>query len=179
MRNFQKLAENIDTMPLLSALAVNGNLWNQHDLRTRYPQSPHHLADDILLMFNEIPDDITQIIDDTHVKPYPAWYQLPAKDMVFNLMRAVGGMSLGRVMITRLAPGDCIATHIDEGAPAEYYNRYQIMLQCLPGVNFRAGDEAVMMKTGDAYWFDNRIEHSVENYSADDRIALIVDIRTC
>lgn len=179
MRNFLLLAENLNTAPILAALAVNHDLWNEHDLRTRYPQSPHHAADDILLLFNEIPEDITQIVDAKEVIDYPGWHILPVKDLVLDLMRAVGGIRLGRVMITRLAPGDSITAHIDQGAPAEYFSRYQIMLQCLPGVGFNAGDEAVMMKTGDAYWFNNRVEHSVVNNSADDRIALIVDIKSC
>ncbi len=179
MRNFLLLAENLNTAPILAALAVNADLWNEHDLRTRYPQSPHHAADDIFLMFNEIPDDITEIVDDMEVIDYPGWHILPVKDLVLDLMRAVGGVRLGRVMITRLAPGDSIAPHIDEGAPAEYFSRYQIMLRCLPGVGFNAGDESVMMKTGDCYWFNNRVEHSVDNNSADDRIALIADIKSC
>jgi hypothetical protein len=35
------------------------------------------------------------------------------------------------------------------------------------------------MKTGDIWWFDNSQEHEVLNNSADDRLALIVDIRPC
>lgn len=179
MRNFLKIAENLDTMPLLAALSANAHLWNQHDLRTKYPESPHHEADDILLRFNEIPETPEDVIDDIQTHPFDAWNELPVKDTVLNLMRAVGGTQLGRVLISRLAPGSSIAPHVDEGAPATFYQRYQVMLQCLPGVNFRSGEETVAMKTGDVWWFDNRQEHEVVNNSADDRIALIVDIRTC
>lgn len=164
---------------MLNALAVNPQLWNAHDLRTKYPQSPHHQADDILLLFNELPDSPADVIDDIQTHPFDAWYQLPVRDMVLNLMRAVNGLQLGRVMITRLAPGTAIAPHVDEGAPATFYSRYQIMLQCLPGVLFRAGNETAQMTTGDVYHFNNRVEHEVINNSADDRIALVVDIRTC
>lgn len=179
MRHFLQLAHSIDTMPALAALAAQPHLWNAHDIRTRYEQSPHHQADDILLFFNDIPEDFSEVVNDIQTRPYPAWSALPVKDMVLNLMRAVGGVQLGRVIISRLAPGASIKPHADQGAPAEFYQRYQIMLQCLPGVLFRAGDETVQMKTGDAWWFDNSQEHGVVNNSADDRIALIVDIRTC
>jgi len=179
LRNFLRIAESIDTMPLLAALAVRPDLWNANDLRTKYQESPHCEADDIWLWFNKMPDNPADVIDDIQTHPYPAWTQLPVKDMVLNLMRAVGGTQLGRVLITRLAPGHEIYPHADEGAPATFYSRYQIMLQCNPGVLFLCGDETVQMKTGDVYWFDNRQTHSVLNNSADDRLALIVDVRTC
>lgn len=179
MRHFLHLAHSIDTMPVLAALAAQPHLWNADDIRTRYPESPHHEADDILLFFNAVGDSPLAVVDDIQTHPMAAWSRLPVKDMVLNLMRAVGGVQLGRAIISRLAPGASITPHVDEGAPATFYQRHQIMLQCLPGVVFRTGDEKVQMKTGDAWWFDNRVEHEVVNNSADDRIALIVDIRTC
>jgi uncharacterized cupin superfamily protein len=47
-----------------------------------------------------------------------------------------------------------------------------------PGCNFRCGDEEVFMRPGDVWWFQNAIEHEVTNNSGDDRLHLIVDIRT-
>ena len=82
-------------------------------------------------------------------------------------------------MVTRLKPGARITPHIDQGAPAEYFSRYQIALQSLPGANFRVDEETVNFRSGDAWWFDNRQEHEVVNNSADDRIVVIVDIRVC
>lgn len=179
MRQFLRIAENIDTMPLLAAIAARPDLWNANDLRTKYPQSPHCEADDIWIRFNEIPESPEDVINDIQTIAYPAWHELPVKDMVLNLMRAVGGTQLGRVLITRLAPGAQIHPHADEGAPATYFERYQIMLQCNPGVLFLCGDETAQMKTGDVFWFQNKETHSVLNHSNADRIAMIVDIRTC
>lgn len=179
MRNFLKLAEGVAVVPVLSALAANPGLWNKHDLRTKYPQSPHHEVDDVLVRFNAIPEDPLALVDDVQCHPYEAWSALPVQPLVLDLARAVGGTQLGRVLISRLAPGKSISPHADQGAPATFYQRYQIMLQCLPGVVFRCGSERVNMASGEVWWFDNRQEHEVVNNSADDRIALIVDIRTC
>ena len=165
-------------MPVLAALAARPDLWNANPLRTTYPDTPHREADDIWLRFNEMPENPEDVINDIQTNPYPAWTELPVKDMVLNLMRAVGGTQLGRVLITRLAPGNEIYPHVDEGAPATFYQRFQIMLQCNPGVLFLCGDETVQMRTGDVYWFDNAQEHAVLQNSNDDRIALICDIRT-
>jgi hypothetical protein len=149
LRQFLQIASGIDTMPLLAALVTRPELWNANDLRTTYPDTPHREADDIWLRFNEMPENPEDLIDDIQCRAYPAWDILPVRDMVLNLMRAVGGTQLGRVLITRLAPGAQIYPHKDEGAPATFFTRYQIMLQCNPGVLFLCGDETVQMKTGD------------------------------
>jgi hypothetical protein len=95
-----------------------------------------------------------------------------------DLMTFVGGERLGRVMINKIAPGGIIYPHRDTEAHADYYSRFHIVLQSQPGALFRAGDEQVHMATGEVWWFDNSEEHEVTNNSADDRIHMVVDIRT-
>ena len=178
MRHFLQIAGNVDTVPVLNALATNPGLWNEVSVRTSHPASPHVQADDILVFFNEIPADPTQILDDIQTRPYPAWSALPQlRPLVFDLMRRVEATQLGRVMITRLSPGARIAPHVDEGAPATFFSRYHVALQSHPGALFRIEDETVTFATGDAWWVNNRLEHEVINNSADDRIVLIVDLR--
>ena len=92
-------------------------------------------------------------------------------------MQRVDGERLGRVIITKLPPGKTITPHVASGAHAEYYTRHQIMLSNSPGSMFHCGDESVFMQTGEVWWFNNAVTHSVVNNSSDDRIALIVDIR--
>lgn len=176
MRHFLKLGEQIDVLPILSALSARPDLWNANDLRTTYPDSPHAEADDIWVMFNDVAGDV---VNDIQAHPFPAWSELPVKDLVLNLMRRVGGVQLGRVIITRLAPGKSIAAHADQGAPATFYQRYHIVLQSFPGCLTKSGEEVIQMSGGEAWWFDNRAVHSVTNNSADDRIVIIVDIRVC
>jgi quercetin dioxygenase-like cupin family protein len=178
MRHFLKIAEGIDVIPALNALAVNPHLWNAHDLRTTHERSPHKQVDDIWLWFNRLPENEAEIVDDLEAVPYPAWQQLPQfRGIVLDIMRRVEGTRLGRALITRLAPGGVIPAHIDEGAPATYYTRYQLALQCLPGCNFQIGEEVINFRMGEVWQVDNRTEHSVVNNSADDRIVLIVDVR--
>jgi hypothetical protein len=54
LRNFLKIAEGVDVMPLLSALARSPELWNQNLLRTTHQSSPHTQVDDIWLRFNDL-----------------------------------------------------------------------------------------------------------------------------
>jgi glycerol-3-phosphate dehydrogenase len=179
VRHFQKIAEGIDVIPLLNALA-GSDLWNENTLRTTHPLSPHQQTDDIWCLFNAIPDDPEAVIDDCEVIPYRAWTDIPAlRPLVLNLMRAVDGMRLGRVLITRLASGNTIPEHTDQGAPATYYKRYHLALKSEPGALNISGGEIVTYKMGEFWYFDNTVPHSIVNNSADDRIVLVVDVRPC
>lgn len=177
MRNFYRLAENMDIVPLVMALKANPDLWNENTLRTEHPGTAHSEVSDIWLRFNEVSDEST-VMDDRECINYPAIFQLPeAQHFIFWLMARVKGERVGRCLITELAPGRCITPHVDMGAPAEYYERYHVVLSGHKGSVFRAGDEQVTMLTGDVWWFDNQQEHEVINNSAEDRVHLIIDIK--
>jgi hypothetical protein len=188
MNNFLRLTAgpSLDTMPLLHALATQPDLWNANTYRTRYKNTPHGEVDDVWLRYSR-PDstaneaETAKAQDDTSPVWYPAAARLPqVKPLALMLMRSVDGYELGRVLITRVRPGARILAHKD--TDGEYVNeadrqRYHIVLQGLPGSLFHCGDETVQMLTGEAWWFDARQTHAVENNSADDRIHLIIDLR--
>jgi hypothetical protein len=179
MQHFLCLADNIDVIPVMRELATQPDLWNQNTLRTQHPDTAHAEVSDIWLWFNEIPEDPTAVINDIQTIAYPAWTQLPSlRRLVLDLMRRVDGVQLGRCIVTKLPPGGQITPHVDHGAPAEFYTRYQIALQSLPGALFHCEDETVSFCTGEVWWVNNRVKHSVVNNSADDRIVCIVDIRS-
>lgn len=179
MKHFLQIG-TIDPMPTLTALAVKQDLWNENPLRTQHPGTAHSEADDIWMMFNSVPSNPAEIVDELQVFPYRAWQELQhLRGLVLDVMRRVDGVGLGRVIVTRLRPGGRILPHVDQGAPAEYFTRYQIALQSLPGCNFRIEDETINFPSGSVWWINNRAEHEVINNSADDRIVCIVDIRLC
>uniref|UniRef100_UPI00403FB682 aspartyl/asparaginyl beta-hydroxylase domain-containing protein n=1 Tax=Massilia sp. W12 TaxID=3126507 RepID=UPI00403FB682 len=51
-------------------------------------------------------------------------------------------------------------------------------LQNAPGAVFRFPDGEIPAKPGDCSWFDNSVPHSVHNDSGQERLALIVCIRS-
>lgn len=180
MRHFLRLAENIDVLPILHELKVNADLWDQNALRTTHHLSPHNDVSDIWLWFNELKEDVAEAIDDLQTYPYAAWSRLPTlRRLVLDLMHRVDGVQLGRCIVTKLPPGGIIDPHVDQGSPAEFYSRYQIALQSLPGALFKIEDEVVNFKSGEVWWINNRAEHAVLNNSADERIVCIVDIKSC
>jgi hypothetical protein len=187
MRNFQRISSGVDIMPLLLAIKRRPDLWKEDTYLRDYPQGPFAQIESIMLRFpvksvHETEAELQKHLStyDQHENvDYPAYKLLPeARPLVMNLMAYVGGERLGRVMINKIAPGGVIYPHADTLAHAEYYSRFHVVLQSQPGVVFRAGDEQVYMGTGEVWWFDNKQEHTVVNNSADDRIHMVIDIRT-
>lgn len=184
MKNFHKISENEPIASLLAAVMRQPELWNQNDLRTTFQNSPHREVSDIWLRFNEVNDlneenKSEKVIDNHESIDYPAFFLLPqARPLIFNLMRFVEGKRLGRVIITKLEPGKKVYAHMDSGDHAQYYDRYHIVLQNPNNSVFRAGDEILQMKAGEIWWFDNQAEHEVINNGYEDRIVMIVDIRS-
>ncbi len=178
MRNFYRLVEGLDTVPICHALHSRPDLWNRNALRRATAELSE--CDDIWLRFPTEAACLEQGVGAYECVNYPALAELPqVRPVIFAIMRQVEGERLGPVVITRLAPGKRIYPHDDGAAHTSYYKRYQIVLHSEPGVLFRAGDETVAMRTGEIWWFDNSIEHEVVNNSSADRFALIVDIRPC
>ena len=179
MRHFLKIADGVDVTPVLRELIVQPELWNQNTLRTEHPDTAHSDVSDIWLWFNELPTNPEDVINDIQTHPYPAWERLPSlRRLVLDLIHRVNGVQLGRCLVTKLPPGGVITPHVDQGAPAEFYTRYQIALQSLPGALFNCEEETVNFRSGEVWWINNRVQHSVVNNSADDRIVCVVDIRS-
>jgi hypothetical protein len=190
MQNFQKIADGVDILPLLIAIKRQPELWREDTYLRDYPQGPFQQIESIMLRFPEKrvfeqEEEVEKyksgksIYDQHENVDYPAYKTLhEARPLIMALMTRVGGERLGRVMINKIAPGGVIFPHSDTPEHANYYSRFHIVLQSQPGVVFRAGNEKVYMGTGEVWWFNNKEEHEVINNSADDRIHMIIDIRT-
>ena len=181
MKYFQKIAQNVNVNRLMHEIQRQPELWDENTLRTKHPGTAHSQVSDIWVWFNDTllrQTDKEYITNDKEVISYRAWKLLPSlRPIIFDLMHIVQAVRLGRVIITKLPPGKEIMPHVDGGAPATYFQRYQLAMQCLPGNVFRIGDEEIGFQTGDIWHINNRVEHSVINNSNDDRIVCIVDLR--
>ncbi|HEX7644860.1 MAG TPA: aspartyl/asparaginyl beta-hydroxylase domain-containing protein [Burkholderiaceae bacterium] len=187
MHNFMMVAHSVDVMPLNLAIKRRPELWKEDTYLRDYPQGPFGEIESIMLRFpvkgvfeteEEVKNHLSKY-DQHESIDYPPYKVLTeARPIVMALMARVQGERLGRVMINKIKPGGRIYPHADTKEHAEYYSRFHVVLQSQPGVFFRSGDESVYMDVGTVWWFDNKLEHEVINNSADDRIHMIVDIRT-
>lgn len=184
MKNFLKLAGGVDVIPLLTELQMHPELWNAHRARKDAPDSPHNAMSDIWVRYNDIskfPDGDLSKFNDEH---FPVWYdsyhKLPSlRNIIFPLMHRVSATTLGGVLISKIPPKGIIEPHTDKGwHPNHYPLKLYVVLQgnnkCINNV----GDESVVMQTGDVWYFNNLVEHSVVNNGDEDRITLIICLRT-
>lgn len=190
-RNFDRIAQEIDVAALRHQIIRNWKLWNQHDFRTEYPGTPHVDVDDILVRYTA-PESLTtttKVMGDDKPVFYPAVSILTeVKPLVRGIMNMTGAHDLGRVIISRIPPGGQILAHRD--SDGEYVlqddiARYHLVIQGTPGNLYRCGEgtdqspaEEVHMLTGELWWFNAHHLHSVVNEGEDDRIHLMVDVRT-
>lgn len=179
MPHFLPLATGIDVAPLRAALDAQPDLFGVYTDRAAYPGSPHQEMTDIWVRFNALAKRGPEFNAEHDSVWYPAYAALPElKPIIFGLMRAVEGERLGGILITKIPPGGAIAAHVDSGWHAGYYEKFYIAVQNAPGAVFRFPDGDLVAAPGDCYWFNNSVSHSVENNADQERIALIVCIKT-
>ena len=181
MINFSKIAENIPVAAVLTQLFAAPQLWDQFLERTKCPDSPHADSSDIWVRFRPRAELVeSRNFDEPHLSVfYPAWYHLPAfRPIVFGLMATVQAVHLGGILITRIPPGKSILPHVDKGWHAEYMNtKAYVILQANERCINKCGDEEVVMRPGEAWLFNNLIEHSVFYGGEEDRIAAVITMR--
>jgi hypothetical protein len=190
VQNFYRIGDAVNVGPLMLAIHrhdKSSKIWKDDTYLRDYPQGPFGDCESIILRFpprsvfetEEALKNHLATFDQHECVDQPVFKLLPeARGLIFALMSFVQGERLGRVIINKVKPGGVIYPHADTPAHAEYYDRFHIVLSSSPGVVFRADSEKVYMETGTAWWFDNSKEHEVINNSADDRIHMVVDIRT-
>lgn len=183
MKNFYRVAQNVDVRAVMLSLVGKEDLWNQNKFRTTYPNTPFTQVDDIWLRFSDPSKCTTDAkeMGDANSVWHEAAMLVPVKALVLDIMRLTESYQLDRLIITRLGPGKTIARHADNAGPYTQHpdrKRYHVVLQGLPGSLYNVGDETVQMLTGEVWWFDALKEHEIVNNSTDDRIHMLVDLVT-
>lgn len=184
MKNFYKVASGFDLTHIRNEILNNDSLWNRNVLRKYSDVSPHREMSDIWVRYNDDTEfkksgDYSHFNDEHTPIWYPAFYQIPSlKKLIFDFMQHVDGERLGAVLITKLSPGCKIEKHVDKSWHAGHYSKFYFPIQNASGAKFCFEDGEINPAPGEVYWFDNSAVHWVENNSDEDRIAMIVCIRT-
>ncbi len=186
-RSLRRMPFLFDVEALVDELETASNLWNEFDLRTNHPASPHREMDDIIVRYNAR-ENFGGDRDAFNGPHDSVWWNnvdaLPsARTIAFQVMTAVEGERLGMVLITRQPPGATCYPHVDKGWHAGHYDKYAVQLAAAPGQMFCVqphGQNPQMLETkpGDCFFFDNSIPHWVTNPTNETRMTMIVCVRT-
>lgn len=172
--NAKRILVGLDVAPLLEQLATVGvGLWNSD--QSWIPLNAPYRPDNIVLRQTRLNGS------DLHWSQWdrPARRILSAaQPIIAALKAAVDCDVLGKIGITRMAPGDVLAPHVDVAQRPVLFERYQIPLVAEEGVYFIVDGRPVSMRPGEAWWFDKAVLHSVENHSSAPRVAMVVEIHS-
>lgn len=185
MKHFQLISHGIDINPLLKEIEDHPELWDYMPYRKQGNGTPHAHMSDIWIRYRRR-EEFKEAADykAPHIPVwYPAYYELPSlRKIIFDLMRDVQGESICGVLITRIPAGEGIDPHVDEGWHVNYTDKFYLTLKNSKGSEFVCShdgvEESLCPNPGEIWRFDNRKPHWVKNNSQEDRITLIICIRT-
>jgi hypothetical protein len=182
--NLIKIAKDIDVNKFISTLEGDPTLWDSHTIRQDLKGSAHH--DTKCVIFRgpvryRYPFEITmeEWQSKTHAKYYDVenYFGPIYHDLMSEVLGIIGATEIGYVMAVSLQALGHIDKHIDEGAYADYYDRYHLVLKSDMGNLFINEDERVWMKEGELWKFNHRVMHYLLNLSTADRWHLIIDAK--
>jgi Aspartyl/Asparaginyl beta-hydroxylase len=150
--------------------------WNAHQYRTNDPASPHREVSDIYARYAPL----------TWQEPQPfkaEWYAYPELTAVLKPLAAavydyVDGIELGGVLITKIPAGKQVYPHVDHGYHATTFTKVCVCIRANEEQSFNFEGQSLRTKTGTCFFFDNSYSHWVLNPSTEDRISMIVCVRT-
>jgi hypothetical protein len=185
MKYLRQLAGPIPVEPIVAELEAHPQLWNRYEMRTGYADSPHQV-DDIWVRFRDFNDILIKgmalqdfVGTEHESRWYPAIDVLPSlKSLIFETMRYFEVERLGGVLITRIPPGGEVKWHTDSGWHAQHYSKLAVQLKSVLGQAFCFEDGQFECEPGTVYAFDNSVPHRVINPTDQERITLIMCVRT-
>jgi Aspartyl/Asparaginyl beta-hydroxylase len=182
MKHFERVADGIDTKPFLDEIAANSDLWLV-DASRQEKISTQRETQTITLRSHA--DQAS--LDSSVRRAKPVGYRGRPSDMasrlpvasafVDQLVRDMNG-TMGRAVMTNLRPQGVIYRHTDDGLYWLLRDRYHLVLKSVNGSHFIAGGEEVRMQQGELWWFDPTVPHEAFNDSDDERIHIIVDVKS-
>ena len=163
-----------------AAIALQKSIrWNSYQLRTNAETSPHRQAEDIWLRYGSLDDEAVKTD-----QPFKSeWYPYPelvavCKPLVETVYKAVNGIELGGVLITKIPAGKQVYPHTDKGWHASNYSKYCVCIKANIEQSFCFKGSSLWTQSGQVFFFDNSYQHWVLNPSTEDRISLICCIKT-
>ena len=169
--------------PLIQQLEAAPELWSENVFRTEQAYGgPHTKISDIIVRFNDWANwtgDRAKFNDEHESVWWGAYDKLPyIQPLVFDLMRLLYAERLGMVLITRIPPHSNVGHHIDAGWHAKHYLKVGVQIKAARGQKFCYKGYSLETRQGDVFAFDNSKEHWVDNPTDEERITLIICLRT-
>ena len=177
MQHFTRIAEGIDTEPLLAELDAESEMWladtsRQHKVRCqrntqniflRAPKKP-------------LPPGAKNANDVHESRLMRAAAKFPRALAFCESMADEWGADLGRATLVALLPRSRVFPHVDMGDYYRIRDRLHLVLRSPEGSPLSAEEETVTMREGELWVFNNKVKHWADNPSEQPRVHLIFDL---
>jgi hypothetical protein len=155
MRFFFRLVEGLPTIAVMNALMCNQGRLTETSM----------VGVQELTVLEVSPSGL--LVDRDGAREFPA-----LKKLALAVMQMIDGTALGRTLLLRASP----KTNVPLGNASLYYSGYVMALHADQRTLLMAGDETVMIKTGDIWWVDMKQDAHLINNSDDDAVVLLTDV---
>jgi outer membrane protein assembly factor BamB len=174
--SFRRLAVCEEVDVLRQEILAQPELWKASTVRQN-TIAVQRETESIFLRAAQRKPDSPIAVEDTHLSARTLLAERFPKTMGWvEAFAREQGARLSRVLLAKLQPQGQVYRHHDHG---EYYrirDRYHLVLWSPQGSPMVCGDETVVMRPGEVWWFDNKKPHEAFNRSDEDRIHLIFDL---
>jgi aspartyl/asparaginyl beta-hydroxylase (cupin superfamily) len=174
MKFFRRVGSGIDVAPLLAEIHSQEDAWLANTSR----QDKIHVQRETNTIFlrSAVRRPDLHVNENQESQPTQISANFPrAMNTMAKIAEAMKS-SLSRATIVRLKPKSQVGQHIDTGSYYLIRNRFHLVLRSPSGSVLISGNEAVRMRAGELWWFDNKQHHSAFNESDEWRIHYIFDL---
>ena len=177
MQHFTRIAEGVDTRPLLAELDAEPDMWFADTSRQRKVRCQRNTLNIFLRAPKKpLPPGAKNANDVHESRRMRAAAKFPRTLAFCESIAEEWGAALGRAALVDLLPKSRVYPHIDTGAYYRIRDRLHLVLRSPEGSPLAAGEETVVMREGELWVFNNKVKHSAENPSQEPRVHLIFDL---
>ena len=177
MAHFTRLAEGVETGPLLAELDADPELWFADTSRQRKVRCQRNTLNIFLRAPRKpLPPGAKNANDVHESRLTRVAAKFPSTLAFCEGVAAAWGAVLGRAALVSLQPRSRVYPHVDVGDYYRIRDRLHLVLRSPGGSPLEAEEESAVMREGELWVFNNKVRHSASNPSDEARVHLIFDV---
>ena len=174
---FTRIARGIDVTPFLAELAEAPEMWladTRRQSRIRCQRDTRNIL--LRVASKPLPPGARNANDVHESRTAASAARFPRTLAFCERIAALQGGALGRATLVDLQPRGWVRPHVDAGAYYRVRDRFHLVLRSRGGSPLSSGSEAVVMREGELWTFDNKARHDARNPTDEPRVHLIFDV---
>ncbi len=177
MTHFTKILGRFNVTPLLAELEAAPDMWMADTSRQRNVRCQRDTWSIFLRAPQKPLPPGAENANDVHgSRLAPAAATFPRALALCESVAKEQCGTLGRATLVALLPKRRVFPHVDSGAYYRIRDRYHLVLRSSEGSPLTAEHETVVMREGELWVFNNKVNHWAVNPSEELRVHLIFDL---